>query len=190
MKFSALDLAGDVLLSTFMSIPWQSLKKVHDTLIRNADRFFTMGTGKVPHVLFLVRVDTESGAITNCEVGDQRIAASIISDKQRMVPRIRQMFTEDATLGRDALRTFGFLPNAVLQFSEVLYATDEDAGRSSPPDESHPERKSGLFVCVHTAAESFPALHPILDHPTRHCELREFPAQSCELNVFMAKAAI
>ena len=37
-----------------MSIPWQSLKKVHDTLIRNADRFFTMGTGKVPHVFVLV----------------------------------------------------------------------------------------------------------------------------------------
>jgi len=173
-----------------MSIPWQSLKKVHDGLVCKADRFFTMGTGKVPHVLFLVKVDTESGAIKNCEIGDQRIAASIISDKQHMVPRIRQMFTEDEALGLNALRSFGFLPNVVLQFSEVLYATDENARRTSPPPEPHPNRKSGLFVCVHTAAESFPALHPIVDHPTRHCELREFPAQSCELTVFMAKAAL
>jgi hypothetical protein len=100
------------------------------------------------------------------------------------------MFTENAALGRDALRTFGFLPNAVLQFSEVEYTMDEDATRDSSPPELYPNRKSGLFVCVHTAAESFPALHPILDHPTRHCEAREFPAKSCELAVFMAKATL
>ena len=169
-----------------MSIPWQSLKKAHDILVGKADGFFAAGK-KVPHVLFLIRVDTGSGAITNCEIEDQRIAAHILSDKQLMVPRIREMFTENAALGRNALRSFGFLPNAVLQFSEVLYTMDEDPRRAP---ESHPNRKSGLFVCVHTAAESFPALHPIVDHPTKHCEVREFPAQSCELEVFMAKAGL
>jgi hypothetical protein len=172
-----------------MSIPWKSLKKVHDTLVGNADRFFA-GGAKMPHVLFLVKVDTESGAITNCEMADSRIAAHILSDKERMVSRVRELLTEDAALGRDAMRSFGFLPNVVMQFSEVVYATDEDAGRTSPPPELHPNRRNGLFVCVHTATESYPALHPILDGPPRHCDVREFPAQSCELTVFMAKAAL
>ena len=172
-----------------MSIPWQSLKKAHDTLVGKADAFFAAGK-KVPHVLFLIKVDEQNGAITNCEIADLRIAASIFSDKRRMVSRIREMLTENAVLGRDAMRTFGFLPNAVLQFSEVEYTMDEDATRDSSPPELYPNRKSGLFVCVHTAAESFPALHPILDHPTRHCEAREFPAKSCELAVFMAKATL
>lgn len=172
-----------------MSIPWQSLKKAHDILVRKADGFFANG-GKVPHVLFLIRVDTENGAITKCEILDQRNAAYVLSDKQLMVSRIRELLSENADLGRQVSKTIGFLPNAVLQYSEVLYTMDEDATRDSPPPEQHPNRKSGLFVCVHTAAESFPTLHPILDHPTRHCELREFPAQSCELAVFLAKAAL
>ena len=172
-----------------MSIPWQSLKKAHDILVGKADGFFGNG-GKVPHVLFLIRVDTESGAITNCEIADQRIAAHILSDKELMVSRIRELFTENTALGGQVSKTIGWVPNAVLQFSEVLYTMDEDATRDSPPPERHPNRKSGLFVCMHTASESFPALHPIVDHPTRHCELREFPAQSCELAVFMANAAM
>jgi hypothetical protein len=172
-----------------MSIPWQSLKKAHDILVGKADGFFAAGK-KVPHVLFLIKVDTQSGAITNCEIADHRNGAYVISDKELMVSRIRELLTENAALGRNALRSFGFLPNAVLQFSEVLYTMDQDARRDSPPPELRPNRKSGLFVCVHTAAESFPVLHPILDHPTRHCEVREFPAQSCELAVFMAKAAL
>lgn len=172
-----------------MSVPWQSLKKAHDLLVRKADGFFANG-GKVPHVLFLIRVDTESGAITNCEIADQRIASYMLSDKQLMVPRIREVLSENTDLGRQFLKAFGFLPNAVLQFSEVLYTMDEDATRDSPPPVQHPNRKSGLFVCVHTATESFPTLHPIVDQPTRHCELWEFPAQSCELGVFLAKAAL
>jgi hypothetical protein len=172
-----------------MNIPWQSLKKVHDGLVCKADGFFAAGK-KIPHVLFLIKADAESGAITNCEIADHRIAAHILSDKQRMVSRIRDMFNENAALGSDALRSFGFLPNVVMQFSEVEYTMNEDAARDSLPPGSHPNSKSGLFVCLHTAAESFPVLHPIVDQPTRHCEVREFPAQSCELSVFMAKAAL
>jgi hypothetical protein len=168
-----------------MSVPWKSLKKVHDGVISNADRFLADG-GKIPHVLTLARVDTESGAVTHCETLDPRIATHIVSDQPRMVSRIRELLTEETALGRNALRSYGFLPNVVMQFCEVQYTGDEDAGRHSVPPELHPNRKTGLFICVHTAAESFPALHPILDQPTRHVEIHQFPAQSCELTVFMA----
>lgn len=172
-----------------MSIPWKSLKKAHDILVGKADGFFKAGV-KVPHVLFLIRVDTESGAITKCEILDQGNAAYVLSDKPLMVSRIRELLNEDADLCRRVSKTIGFLPNTVLQYSEVFYTMDEDATRDSPPPVQHPNRKSGLFVCVHTAAESFPTLHPIVDQPTRHCEFKEFPAQSCELGVFLAKAAL
>jgi hypothetical protein len=171
-----------------MSIPWKSLKKAHDTLVGKADGFLAAGT-KIPHVLSLIRVDTETGAIANCETADPRITTHIVSDELRMVSRIRQLLTEDAALGRDALRTFGFLPNVVMEHCEVLFNLGEARGDSRPP-ESHPNPKSALFVCVYTAAESFPVLHPILEHPTRHCEVHEFPAQSCEPAAFLAKLSI
>jgi hypothetical protein len=163
------------------AIPWSSLKKVHDALARSSERFFA-GGAPVPHVFFFVRV--EHGNISECEVADAKTTVDML-DNQVTVDRIRQTVDAATPLASKVAHSLGFSPNVVAQMTQVLYTTQ----RSADPSSQSQGEKSGLFICVHTATESFPVLHPIVDQPAKHCELQEFPQQSRELTGPAAQAA-
>lgn len=160
------------------AIPWSSLKKVHDALVRSSEHFFS-GHVPVPHVFFFARV--EHGDVSKCEIADAKTAVDMLGN-QVTVDRIKQTVDQATPLASKVAHSLGFSPNVVAQMSQVLYTTD----RGADPSSQSPGQKSGLFICVHTATESFPVLHPIVEQPTRHCELQEFPRQSRELTTPLA----
>jgi hypothetical protein len=161
------------------TLSWKSLKEVHDHFAKTAARLFD-SSGSVSPQLFVLFFKNGSFQVTALP---PEMVISFFNDeegKDQFAIMLRAMFSPNHPMRESFMEATGNYPEILVQINEAWMAEGPNLNPDESPSESA-NRKEVLFVALHTEVGTIPVFHPVVDKPTRHCELSAFPEQTSQM---------